>query len=54
MARIVLVGSGPDEQCAGYGSHKTKYRHGRYAFLVNKLDIFVTGLFWIPHVIFLS
>ena len=25
-ARIVLVGSGADEQCAGYGGHKTKYR----------------------------
>ncbi|KAK4779918.1 hypothetical protein SAY87_016024 [Trapa incisa] len=24
-ARIVLVGSGADEQCAGYGRHKTKY-----------------------------
>lgn len=28
-ARIVLVGSGADEQCAGYGRHKTKYRQGR-------------------------
>ena len=30
-ARIVLVGSGADEQCAGYGRHRTKYRSGRYA-----------------------
>lgn len=30
-ARILLVGSGADEQCAGYGRHKTKYRSGRYA-----------------------
>ncbi|XWS34198.1 hypothetical protein CRYUN_Cryun21dG0019900 [Craigia yunnanensis] len=30
-ARILLVGSGADEQCAGYGRHKTKYRHGRSA-----------------------
>lgn len=30
-ARILLVGSGADEQCAGYGRHKTKYRQGRYA-----------------------
>ena len=30
-ARIVLVGSGADEQCAGYGRHRTKYRCGRYA-----------------------
>ncbi|XP_039163941.1 asparagine synthetase domain-containing protein 1-like [Eucalyptus grandis] len=29
-ARIVLVGSGADEQCAGYGRHKTKYKHGRF------------------------
>ncbi|PKI44423.1 hypothetical protein CRG98_035155, partial [Punica granatum] len=27
-ARIVLVGSGADEQCAGYGRHKTKFRNG--------------------------
>jgi hypothetical protein len=49
-ARIVLVGSGANEQCAGYGSHKTNYRHGRYAFLMNKLDNLVTSLFRIPHV----
>lgn len=30
-ARIVLFGSGADEQCAGYGRHRTKYRSGRYA-----------------------
>lgn len=30
-SRIILVGSGADEQCAGYGRHRTKYRHGRYA-----------------------
>jgi asparagine synthetase B (glutamine-hydrolysing) len=36
-ARIVLVGSGADEQCAGYGRHKTKYRQGRYGFsLINR------------------
>ena len=28
-SRIILVGSGADEQCAGYGRHRTKYRHGR-------------------------
>lgn len=31
-ARIVLVGSGADEQCAGYGRHRTKYRCGGYGF----------------------
>lgn len=28
-ARILLVGAGADEQCAGYGRHRTKYRNGR-------------------------
>lgn len=32
-ARILLVGTGADEQCAGYGRHKTKYRSGRYDYL---------------------
>lgn len=33
-ARILLIGSGADEQCAGYGRHKTKYRHGRCGALM--------------------
>ena len=45
-ARIVLVGSGADEQCAGYGRHKTKYRKGRYAFFMNKLNNLVTFFFF--------
>lgn len=28
-ARVLLVGSGADEQCAGYGRHRTKFRNGR-------------------------
>lgn len=28
-SRILLVGSGADEQCAGYGRHRTKYRQSR-------------------------
>ena len=31
-ARILLVGAGADEQCAGYGRHRTKYRNGRYIY----------------------
>ncbi|XP_020523832.1 asparagine synthetase domain-containing protein 1 isoform X1 [Amborella trichopoda] len=27
-AKILFVGSGADEQCAGYGRHRTKYRQG--------------------------
>jgi asparagine synthetase B (glutamine-hydrolysing) len=44
-ARIVLVGSGADEQCAGYGRHRTKYRQERYALIWNKLDDLVTYFF---------
>lgn len=32
-SRILLVGSGADEQCAGYGRHKTKYRNGGWSAL---------------------
>ncbi|KAL6570960.1 hypothetical protein OROGR_000510 [Orobanche gracilis] len=31
-ARILLVGSGADEQCAGYGRHRTKFRNRRARF----------------------
>jgi asparagine synthetase B (glutamine-hydrolysing) len=33
-ARILLVGSGADEQCAGYGRHRTSFRQGRYYYHV--------------------
>lgn len=33
-AKVVLVGHGADEQCAGYGRHRTKFRQQvmRYSF----------------------
>lgn len=37
-ARILLVGSGADEQCAGYGRHRTKYRLGGYAFHLASME----------------
>ncbi|KAB1206794.1 Asparagine synthetase domain-containing protein 1 [Morella rubra] len=38
-ARIVLVGSGADEQCAGYGRHKTKYRQGSWLGLHKEMKL---------------
>ncbi|KAG2706942.1 hypothetical protein I3760_05G125800 [Carya illinoinensis] len=38
-ARIVLVGSGADEQCAGYGRHKTKYRQGSWLGLQEEMKL---------------
>ncbi|KAK9276100.1 hypothetical protein L1049_005631 [Liquidambar formosana] len=38
-ARILLVGSGADEQCAGYGRHRTKYRHGSWLGLHEEMKL---------------
>ncbi|KAF7827969.1 asparagine synthetase domain-containing protein 1 isoform X1 [Senna tora] len=38
-ARIVLVGSGADEQCAGYGRHRTSYRRGSWLGLNEEMKL---------------
>ncbi|GAV61443.1 Asn_synthase domain-containing protein/GATase_7 domain-containing protein [Cephalotus follicularis] len=38
-ARILLVGNGADEQCAGYGRHKTKYRNGSWHGLYEEMKL---------------
>ncbi|KAL8161459.1 hypothetical protein V2J09_012948 [Rumex salicifolius] len=38
-ARILLVGSGADEQCAGYGRHRTKYRSSGWIGLNEEMKL---------------
>ncbi|XP_019445895.1 PREDICTED: asparagine synthetase domain-containing protein 1 [Lupinus angustifolius] len=38
-ARILLVGSGADEQCAGYGRHRTSYRRGSWLGLHEEMRL---------------
>ncbi|CAH9115028.1 unnamed protein product [Cuscuta europaea] len=38
-ARILLVGSGADEQCAGYGRHRTKFRNGSWQGLCEEMKL---------------
>ncbi|XP_065045097.1 uncharacterized protein LOC135677100 isoform X2 [Musa acuminata AAA Group] len=38
-SRILLVGSGADEQCAGYGRHRTKYRLGGWVSLHEEMRL---------------
>ncbi|WZZ73909.1 hypothetical protein YC2023_085279 [Brassica napus] len=38
-ARILLVGAGADEQCAGYGRHRTKYRNGSWGALDKEMKL---------------
>ncbi|KAL3654307.1 hypothetical protein CASFOL_003988 [Castilleja foliolosa] len=38
-ARILLVGSGADEQCAGYGRHRTKFRNTSWLGLHEEMKL---------------
>mmetsp|Transcript_29082 Transcript_29082/g.86108 ORF Transcript_29082/g.86108 Transcript_29082/m.86108 type:complete len:693 (-) Transcript_29082:89-2167(-) len=38
-ARIVLLGHGADEQCAGYGRHRTSFRAGGVPWLSEELSV---------------
>ncbi|XP_073059357.1 uncharacterized protein [Primulina eburnea] len=38
-ARVLLVGAGADEQCAGYGRHRTKYRNGSWLGLHQEMKL---------------
>ncbi|KAG0497134.1 hypothetical protein HPP92_001825 [Vanilla planifolia] len=38
-ARVLLVGSGADEQCAGYGRHRTKYKLGGWDALHEEMKL---------------
>lgn len=39
QARVVMLGHGTDEQCAGYGRHRTKFREGGRSFVLPPLFI---------------
>lgn len=38
-ARVILVGSGADEQCAGYGRHRTKFKEGGWKALEREMRL---------------
>lgn len=39
LARVMLVGHGIDEQCAGYGRHRTRFRNGGWSGLEQELRL---------------
>jgi asparagine synthetase B (glutamine-hydrolysing) len=45
-ARVVLLGHGADEQCGGYGRHRTRFRLGGWQGLGDELAVDVKRL-WI-------
>ncbi|GBG90022.1 hypothetical protein CBR_g50115 [Chara braunii] len=44
QARVLLIGSGADEQCAGYGRHRTKFREGGWEALEAEMRLDVHRL----------
>ncbi|XP_010527975.1 PREDICTED: asparagine synthetase domain-containing protein 1 [Tarenaya hassleriana] len=38
-ARVLLIGAGADEQCAGYGRHRTKFRNGSWVSLHKEMKL---------------
>ncbi|GLI65455.1 hypothetical protein VaNZ11_008836 [Volvox africanus] len=47
-ARVVLLGHGADEQCGGYGRHRTRFRSGGWASLAEELEVDVRRL-WLRN-----
>jgi asparagine synthetase B (glutamine-hydrolysing) len=47
---VVLLGHGADEQCGGYGRHRTRFRLGGWQGLADELAVDVKRL-WIRWVL---
>ncbi len=47
-ARVVLLGHGADEQCGGYGRHRTRFRAGGWSGLSEELEVDVRRL-WLRN-----
>ncbi|KAK9788308.1 hypothetical protein WJX73_010668 [Symbiochloris irregularis] len=47
-AKVVLLGQGADEQCAGYGRHRTKFREGGWEGLHREMALDV-GRLWLRN-----